>query len=133
MSTPNIITGYASGAITAGCWVRINGAEGGLPQVIQSTDGTTATAHKNRGIALETVADNALVSVQIDGLCHVATAAASITLGSFVTCDANGKTKVAASGDRVCGQLIKGNSSAGATADTAPCTILIYSTPFDVA
>jgi hypothetical protein len=133
MSAPNIITGYASGAITAGCWVRIAGAEGGLPQVIQSTDGTTATAHNNCGIALDTVADNALVSVQIGDLCHVATAAASITLGAMVTCDANGKTKVAASGDRAIGRLIKGNASTGATADTAPCTILIFPTPFTVA
>ena len=67
-------------AVTRGRFVRINGANGGIPVATQSTNGTTATGHANVGVALTTGVSGDIIDVQIAGLCSFATAAAALTL-----------------------------------------------------
>lgn len=111
--------------VTRGRFVRINGANGGIPVATQSTDGTTATAHANVGVALTTGVAGDIIDVQIAGLCSFATAAASLTLGALVTTDANGKVVAAASGDRAFARIISGKDGDASTADGEECIVLL--------
>lgn len=112
-------------AVTRGRFVRINSASGGVPVATQSTDGSTATAHANVGIALTSGVSGDIIDVQIAGLCSCATAGASLTLGALVTTDANGKVVAAASGDRAIGRIISGKDSDASTADGEDCNVLL--------
>jgi hypothetical protein len=122
----------AASSVSAGLSVKITGISGGLTQVAQSDDGTTATGDANIGTALESVSAGELVAVQVDGLVEFAIAGGVIPPGSRVTCNASGEYVAAASGDRSVGILIGGKSSTGATAAGAQCTILLNG-PLDVA
>lgn len=110
-------------AVTRGRFVRINGANGGIPVATQSTDGSVATGHANVGIALTSGVAGDIIDVQIDGLCSFATAGASLTLGALVTTDANGKVVAAASGDRAIGRIISGKDGDASTADGEECIV----------
>lgn len=125
MSEPVTISCILTAAVTRGRFVRINSASGGLPVATQSTDGTLVTGHHNVGIALTSGVSGDIIDVQVAGLCHVATASGSLTLGTLVTTDANGKIKAAASGDVARGILIAGKDSDASTADTEDCVVLL--------
>jgi len=122
----------ASASVSAGLSVKITGISGGLTQVAQSDDGTTATADANIGTALESAAAGELVTVQVDGVVDFAIAGGVIAPGSRVTVNASGQYVAAVSGDRSVGSLLGGKSSTGATAAGAQCTILLNG-PLDIA
>lgn len=123
----NIINCVVESTVTKGLVARINGIGTNikLPLALTATDGTTASAHNNVGIFLASGVSGDVVPVQVDGVCDIAIAGASITIGALVTTGAAGKLAAGASGDRCIGRVIRGKGSTGATADGAECSILL--------
>lgn len=129
----NVINCIVASTVTKGYAARVNGAgTGGLPLALLASDGTTATGHDNIGVFLTDGVAGDVVPVQIDGVCDYAIASASITIGKLATTNAAGKVTAAASGDRAFLRVVRGKSSAGATANGAECSVHICG-PLDVA
>lgn len=135
MSTSNIslVSCLASGAIVQGTFVYQTAMSAGQPTVATATDGTTGTAQKIIGMAIEGAADGAQVTVQLFGLFEFARASASVAAGAFITSTGSGEFKVAASGDNALGRLLFGKGASGATADNAEAVVLLFATPLAIA
>jgi hypothetical protein len=130
----NVTSVVLSGAGPKGHCGRLNGSYSDtLPVALIGSDGTTATAHRNMGIFMESYDSGDLGSLQIDGVCEFAVAGGVIAPGVLCTTSAAGKVVEAASGDRAFMRMIGGKSSTGATADGAHCTVEILPTPIDIA
>lgn len=118
------ITCVADGAISAGRVVRIKGFSGGQIQVASATDATTATAHKNFGIAASAASGaGASLTVITPFVVAEATAGGVISAGALITTSAAGKVVAAAALDRAIGILLYGQSDDAATADGETCLV----------
>ena len=130
----NVVNCIVASTVTKGRGARLNGAgTGGLPLALLASDGTTATAHNNVGIFLADGVSGDVVPVATVGE-HIdyAIAGASITIGALATTGAAGKVAAGASGDRCFLRVVRGKSSAGATADGAQCAVQVVG-PIDLA
>lgn len=127
-----VISVVLNAAATAGLCGRLSGLSGGSPLAIQGTDGTTATAHNNCLIFLQSGVSGDIVLAQMGGQCEFATAGAAITIGSFATTGAAGKVTAAVSGDRAFLRVVGGNTSTGATSDGSTCVVEFIG-PIDIA